>query len=143
MKNLDRLKFRIWDKKKEKWSEDNFNDGEGLVASGWYIDLEGGFEIGHNVAIEDSRFIVEQSTGIYDIDGNLIFEGDIIGTLGADPVEYVVKWNESTCSFYAHHTNDKMDNFNTLITLQWIKVLQISILGNIHQEKFPKSNYIV
>lgn len=55
-----------------------------------------------NTAVEVDPQTIGQNTGFADIDGDDVYEGDLVGILGEDG-ECVVRWDFETCAFYAGH----------------------------------------
>lgn len=71
----ENLKFRVWDREWKKYR------GDDVVAENFFISTEGDLFVWNDhdlVRAEKGRFVVEQSTGLYDVKGQLLYQGDII-----------------------------------------------------------------
>ena len=111
--NRDRFKFRIWRERLKRYVEQTPCPGlDGIIS-----DL-------HTIEEND---IIEQSTGVRDKNGNLVFEGDILhfhiecddGLIIDEDID--VSWFDEDSKYDMWQTADCVSEF-------------AEIIGNIHEE---------
>ena len=93
--NHDRFKFRVWDNVRKEYNryQSIYLAQEGGVC---YPLLDGGMTFPD----EDSEYIIEQCTGLRDVNGELIYEGDVIRYDKLyEGYTFVVKWKPDMVMF--------------------------------------------
>lgn len=130
----DRFRFRVWDKNHKVYFGGDYGVSYYLTDSEIDGDLycrqcDGPFELS-----EDDDFIVEQCTGLKDKNGNLIYEGDIIG--GVFQGLYI-DWCDECKQFCLK--NPLGECMSCLGDMHWCDLVEddgkIEIVGNIHENK--------
>lgn len=124
---MDRLKFRVWNNRNNKYEEDLYYEAGDLQVT-----------CVNNVFEEyiSDGCIIEQATGLKDKNGELIYENDIIDTPNGvyrvavddfglwtaiykgNPLKDVVEWSDIVKNYAFNREN-----------------VEIVILGNIHENK--------
>lgn len=118
----DRFKFRVYIKYAKMMCYD---------VNSFYIDrLKNKITIhfdDHTKTFKFNDIVLEQSTGLKDKNGKLIYEGDILDNISIDE-QYEVRWDEDTASFCCIMDNEiyYFDNFD---------VTAFEIIDNIHENK--------
>ena len=116
------IKFRAWDKDLKRWTNYSIDDGLLMFydehADCWEIDREG------------ERFILCQFTGLKNINGKEIYEGDIVRAVGFFKWIGVAKYSDKNQAFVFEGI-DKNYRGNIVFMSQFDQGFKI--LGNIYE----------
>lgn len=128
------IKFRAWDRKFKKWTSYSIDDGLLMFyddhAECWEISREG------------ERFILCQYTGLKNINGKEIYEGDIVRAVGFSEWIGVAKYSDKNQAF-VFECIDKNYRGNIVFMSQFGQGFKI--LGNIYEnpELLEESNNVL
>ena len=113
----DRFKFRVWNNKMQKFH---------IVFSmhGIVNDTLEGYA-------KDDNFVLEQCTGLKDVNGKLIYEGDIVELDdGTEINNAVIEWEEQSGQWVICTTDTTYTG--TIYTFDNLYGNDLTVIGNIH-----------
>lgn len=88
------IKFRAWDKKRQVMIGTDYPNNWGNNKEEWYCDVDMMDLIGIENINSNDKFELMQSTNILDVDGNLIYEGDIVERFNHISTRTIVEWKQ-------------------------------------------------
>lgn len=124
---MDRLKFRAY----IKYSK-SLHDIDSFYIDKLKKKVTIHFADCHTKSFKFEDIILMQCTGLKDVHGKLIYEGDLIKSPLNNNVIEIIRWNSSRTGFcaYSYQSSHGHDIFQF-----YLKELKSEIVGNIHQNK--------
>lgn len=127
----NRFKFRVWDKKDQEYLDPDYYEEFAITPDGV---IHVGLTVDNDVCdefqpIPPESLIIEQCTGLTDKNGNLIYEGDLLGTSKDDEVFTEIYWCDINSCFMCEtpcKTHGKLEPCHKA------NMAKLEITGNIH-----------
>jgi uncharacterized phage protein (TIGR01671 family) len=128
----DRLKFRIWDIKQQKYRQRTHHEADTCLDC-----LSGKVLYGEGIEIygeeDDKDVVLEQCTGLKDKNGKLIYEGDILGGVYGG----YIAWCDNEKSFQMFSPSHECMSCSGDVL--WQEIVEddknLEVIGNIHENK--------
>lgn len=126
----DRLKIRVWDKRKNNYIEDfvfNFINKSPYITVEYFDN-----EYAYTHTFEEDEIIIEQCVGLKDKNGKLIYEGDIFEAEvlnSFDGDELIGKRIRGQVSWF------DIEGCFSFASYQPSDLFEIEVIGNIHENK--------
>lgn len=119
------IKFRAWDKEPREWTKYSISNINGNIID--FYNKETGFWESDR---EGERFTLCQYTGLKNINGKEIYEGDIVRAVGFSKWVGVAKYSDKNQAF-VFECIDKNYSGNIVFISQFNR--KFKILGNIYE----------
>lgn len=137
---MQQNKLRVWDKKVEKYVKDVlFFDTDG---NGYFLGDLPNSNSGR-IGFSPSEFIIEKTTGFYDVKGKELFEGDIVNEIFDGDFVYVdtfkqtklisVIEQDSINPTLVLHRNNSTSKYDFEYDFSKVDLLKLELIGNIHE----------
>ena len=117
--------FRIWDKELEEMNHESLPDiAEGEI---WYDGETDCWSVYDDATTDQERFVLMQYTGLKDMDGRKIYEGDIVKWVDAKPSFYLVEFIEGAFCL----VNKRREGYPIDINIVYPSIgCRIKVVGN-------------
>ena len=122
-----RPKFRAWDGAKKEMFKDTF----AITESGQVVVVEQEFVTNSPDYVFVDYLAIMQSTGLFDRNGQEIFEGDIVDYKGR---KAIIKWHGSYASFIYRFVDEMQERVSEWDPL-FLAYHHFEIIGNIYENK--------
>ena len=122
-----RPKFRAWDGAKKEMFKDTF----AITESGQVVVVEQEFVTSPPDYVFVDYLAIMQSTGLFDRNGQEIFEGDIVDYKGR---KAIIKWHGSYASFIYRFVDEMQERVSEWDPL-FLAYHHFEIVGNIYENK--------
>lgn len=122
-----RPKFRAWDGAKKEMFKDTF----AITESGQVVVVEQEFVTSPPDYVFVDYLAIMQSTGLFDRNGQEIFEGDIVDYKGR---KAIIKWHGSYASFIYRFVDEMQERVSEWDPL-FLACHHFEIIGNVYENK--------
>lgn len=122
-----RPKFRAWDGAKKEMFKDTF----AITESGQVVVVEQEFVTSPPDYVFVDYLAIMQSTGLFDRNGQEIFEGDIVDYKGR---KAIIKWHGSYASFIYRFVDEMQERVSEWDPL-FLAYHHFEIIGNVYENK--------
>ena len=120
-------KFRAWDTTKKEMFKDTF----AITESGQVVVVEQEDVMSPPDYVFVDHLVIMQSTGLFDRNGQEIFEGDIVDYKGR---KAIIKWHGSYASFIYRFVDEMQERVSEWDPL-FLAYHHFEIIGNIYENK--------
>ena len=122
-----RPKFRAWDSAKKEMFKDTF----AITESGQVVVVEQEDVMSPPDYVFVDHLVIMQSTGLFDRNGQEIFEGDIVDYKGR---KAIIKWHGSYASFIYRFVDEMQERVSEWDPL-FLAYHHFEIIGNVYENK--------